>query len=91
MNSPNIIKLKRLQWAGHVQHMDEKCIPKRILECNIIGKTPVGKPRKRWVNAVEIDNREILKVRNWKRESVDRKVWWHHLKEVKAQLWAVVP
>jgi hypothetical protein len=31
----------------------------------------VGKPRKRWVNAVEIGSRENLKVRNWRRESLD--------------------
>jgi hypothetical protein len=41
-------------------------------------------PRKRWINAVEIDSREILKVRNWKRESQDRQVWRRHLKEAKA-------
>jgi hypothetical protein len=64
--------------------MDEKRIPKRILESNIIGKRPVGKPRKIWVNAMEIDSREILKVRNWKRESPDREVWRRHLKEAKA-------
>jgi hypothetical protein len=58
----NIIKLKRLQWAGHVQRMEGKRIEKRILESNFIGKRPVGKPRKRWLNAVEIDSREILKV-----------------------------
>jgi hypothetical protein len=76
----NIIKLKRLQWAGHVQRMEGKNIPKRILESNFIGKRPVGKPRKRWVNAVEIDSREILKVRNWKRESLDKRVWRRYLK-----------
>jgi hypothetical protein len=43
----NIIKLKRLQWAGHVQRMEGKRIPKMILESNFIGKRPVGKPRKR--------------------------------------------
>jgi hypothetical protein len=32
------------------------------------------KPRKKWINAVEIDSKEILKVRNWKRESQDRQV-----------------
>jgi hypothetical protein len=37
--------------------MDEKRIPTRILENNIIGKRPVGKRKKRWVNAVEIDSR----------------------------------
>jgi hypothetical protein len=38
-----------------------------------------GKPRKRWVNAVEIDGREILRVRNWKRETLDRQVLRSHL------------
>jgi hypothetical protein len=48
----NIIKLKRLQWADHVQGMVGKRIPKRILESIFIGKRPVDKPRKRWINAV---------------------------------------
>jgi hypothetical protein len=48
----NIIKLQRLQYAGHIQDMDEKGIPKRIPESNIFGKTPVGKARKKWVSSV---------------------------------------
>jgi hypothetical protein len=52
--------------------MDEKRIPKMSLESSSIGKWPVGKSRKRWFNAVEIDNKEILNMRNWKREPVDR-------------------
>jgi hypothetical protein len=88
---PNIIKLKRLQWAGHAQSMDGKRIPKRILESNFIGKRPVDKPRKRWIKAVEIDSKEILKVRIWKRESQDRQVWRRYLKEAKARLRAVAP
>jgi hypothetical protein len=83
-STSNIIKLKRLQWAGHIQHVDEKCIPESILESNIIGKRPVRKPRERWVNEMEIYSREILKVRNWKRESLDRQVWRRHLKDAKA-------
>jgi hypothetical protein len=71
--------------------MDRKRIPERILESNLIGKKPVGKPRKIWINAVEIDSKDILKVRNWKRESQDRQVWRRHLKEAKARLRAVVP
>jgi hypothetical protein len=38
--------------------MDEKLKRKRILESNIVGIRPVGKPRKIWVNAVELDSRE---------------------------------
>jgi hypothetical protein len=60
----NIIKLKRLQWAGHVQRMEGKRILKRILKSNFIGKRPVGKPRKRWINAVEIHSREKLEKRS---------------------------
>jgi hypothetical protein len=50
----NVIKLKRLHWASHIQNMDEKLIPKRILQSNIVRMGPAGIPKKRWVNAVEI-------------------------------------
>jgi hypothetical protein len=40
---------------------------------------------------VEIDSREILKVRKWKRESLDRQVWRRHLKEAKVRQRAVAP
>jgi hypothetical protein len=35
---------------------------------------------------IEIDSREIFRVRNWKRESLDRQVWKRHLNEAKARL-----
>jgi ribosomal protein L31E len=35
---------------------------------------------------VGIDSREILKVRSWKREYLDRQVWRRHLKEAKVRL-----
>jgi hypothetical protein len=55
-------------------------------ENSIVGKRPVGKPRKIWVNEVEIDSREILRVRTRKRLFPDRQVSRHHLKEAKARL-----
>jgi hypothetical protein len=58
----------------------------RILESIIIGKRPVGKPSERWVNVVEIDNREILKMRKWKREYIDRQACRCHLKETKVRI-----
>jgi hypothetical protein len=66
--------------------MDENRLPKRILESSNIGKRPVGKSRKRWVNAVEIYNTEILNMRNWKREPADRQIWRPHVEEAKARL-----
>jgi hypothetical protein len=64
--------------------MGGRRILKRVLESNITGKRPVGKPRKRWVNATEIGNREVLKVRNLERESIDRQIWRRHLEKAKA-------
>jgi hypothetical protein len=57
----------------------------RILGSNIIGKSPVGKPRETCVNAVEIDSREFLKVKNWKGKSLDRQVWRRHFRDAKAK------
>jgi hypothetical protein len=43
-----------------------------MLYTNVIRKRPVRKPRKIWNNAVDIESREIPKVRSWKTESPDR-------------------
>jgi hypothetical protein len=71
--------------------VDDKHMPKWILGSNAIGKRSVGKPRKRWVNAVDIDSREILEVRNRKRESLYMQIWRRQLKETKVRLWDVAP
>jgi hypothetical protein len=42
--------LQTIQWAGHMQHMDEKGTLKMTLEDNIIGERPVGEPLRSWVN-----------------------------------------
>jgi hypothetical protein len=42
-----VIKLRRLQWAGHVQRMDSQSIPRLVMAGQMFGKRPVGKPKKR--------------------------------------------
>jgi hypothetical protein len=46
------IKLKRLQWAVHVQRMECTQIPKKVLKAKSGGVRSVGEPRKRWEDAV---------------------------------------
>jgi hypothetical protein len=46
------IKLKRLQWAGHVQRMEGTRIPKKVFKAKFEGVRSVGKPRKRWEDVV---------------------------------------
>jgi hypothetical protein len=41
------IRLKRLQWAGHVQRMEGTRIPKKVLKVKFGEVRSVGKPRKR--------------------------------------------
>ena len=55
-----MIKLKILQWAGHVEHIDEERIPKIIQYGEIGGRRPIGKPRIRREVAVKEDSRLIL-------------------------------
>jgi hypothetical protein len=47
MNCMVCIKLKRLQWAGHVQRMEGTRIPKKVFKAKSEGVRSVGQPRKR--------------------------------------------
>jgi hypothetical protein len=52
---PNIvedIKIRRVEWAGHIIGMEEKRIPKKVLNRNFHTTRPVGIPRIRWVDVV---------------------------------------
>ena len=40
------IKLRRLEWAGHVYRMEDHRIPKRLMEGRIYGIRPKGRPKK---------------------------------------------
>jgi hypothetical protein len=54
-----MIKSRRMRWAGHVARMGEKRNAYRILVGNPEGKRPLGRPRRRWVDNIEMDLREI--------------------------------
>jgi len=49
------IKSRRIAWLGHVTRMDEKRIPKKILEWKPTSRRIRGRPRKRWVEDIEED------------------------------------
>jgi hypothetical protein len=54
-----MIKSRRMRWAGHVAQMGEKRNAYRILVGMPEGKRPLGRPRRRWVDNVKMDLREI--------------------------------
>jgi hypothetical protein len=49
-----IIKSRRMRWAGHVARLEERRNAYRLLVGKPEGKRPLGRPRRRWVDLLEI-------------------------------------
>jgi hypothetical protein len=61
-SSPSIIRIiksRRMRLAGHVARMRAKRNAYSILVKNPEGKRPLGRPRRRWVDNIKMDLREI--------------------------------
>jgi hypothetical protein len=61
-SSPNIIqviKSRRVKWAGHVSRVGYKRGAYRILVGRPDGKRPLEKPRRRWENNTKVDLQKV--------------------------------
>jgi hypothetical protein len=58
-NIIGMIKSRRRRWAGHVARMREGRGVYRVLFERLEGKRPLGRPRRRWEDNINIDLREI--------------------------------
>ncbi|KAJ4447047.1 hypothetical protein ANN_09036 [Periplaneta americana] len=78
-SSPDIIrniKSRRLRWAGHVAHMGESRTAYRVLVGRPKGKRPLGRPRRRWEDNIEMDLRKVgYDDREWINLAQDRDQW----------------
>ena len=54
-----VIKLRRMRWAGHVACMGEETGAYRVLVGKPEGKRPLGRPRHRWVDNIRMDLQEV--------------------------------
>jgi hypothetical protein len=54
-----MMKSRRMRWARHVARMGEKRNAYRILVGKPVGKRPLGRPRRRWVDNIKMDLRDI--------------------------------
>jgi len=60
--SPNIvrvIKSRRMIWAGHVARREEGRDVYRVSVGKPEGKRPVGRPRRRWKDNIQLDLQEV--------------------------------
>ncbi|KAJ4431060.1 hypothetical protein ANN_19653 [Periplaneta americana] len=75
------INLRRLEWAGHINRMENQRIPWKIIEGRMYDKRPIRRPKDRWADAVTVDARQVLGVMAWKRTSLDRSSWKRRIEE----------
>jgi hypothetical protein len=78
-SSPNIvrvIKSRRMRWAGHVAQMEEGRGVYRVLVVRVEGKRPLGKPRCRRDESINMDLRKIgMDGVNWIQLAQNRVQW----------------
>jgi hypothetical protein len=78
-SSPNIvrvIKSRRMRWEGHVARMVERRGIYRVFVGRPEGKRPLGRPRRRWENNINMDLREIgIDGAKWIQLAQDRVRW----------------
>ena len=61
-SSPNIvqvIKSRRMRWAGHVARMGKEKVVYRVLMGKPEERRPLGRPRRRWVDNIRMDLQEV--------------------------------
>jgi hypothetical protein len=67
---------RRMRWAGHVARMGEGRGVYRDLVARPEGKRPLGRPRRRWEDNINLDLREIgIDGANWIQLAQDRVQW----------------
>jgi hypothetical protein len=79
------IRIKRLEWVGHIIRMEEERIPKKVLNRNFHTTRPVGKPRTRGADVVQRDALQVLGIRGWRRRAAKRDEWRRLMREAKAR------
>jgi len=79
------IKIRRLEWEGHIIRMEKAWIPKKVLNGNFHTTRPVGRPRTRWADVVQRDALQLLGTREWRRRAANKNEWRRLVREAKAR------
>ena len=75
-NIIRVFKHRRLRWEDHVDRMEECRGAFRILTGKFTGKSPLGRPRRRWEDKIKKDLKEIgVNTCNWVDLSQDGDQW----------------
>jgi hypothetical protein len=79
------IKIRRLEWVGHIIRMEEETVPNKVLNGKFHATRPVGRPRTRWADVVQRDALQLLGIRGWRRRVANRDGWRRLVRDAKAR------
>ena len=72
----NVLRTRRLQWAGHVYRMPETRLPRRFISSWVPNSRPVGRPYFTYGHGLESDLKEVgLHKKGWGKYALDRMGW----------------
>ena len=75
-NTVQVIKSRRMRWAGHVARMEEGSGVHKVLVGKPEGKRPLGRPRRRWEDNIKVDLQEVGRgCGDWMELAQDRDRW----------------
>ena len=71
-----VIKSRRMRWAGHVARMGEERGVCKVLVWKPEGRSPLGRPRRRWEDNIRTDLQEVgCGYMDWIGRAQDRDRW----------------
>ena len=67
----------QVRWMGHVSHMNDEHLPKRLLYGELItGKCPVGRPKVQFKDSMKMSLKDLeIPVKTWERLATDQVRW----------------
>jgi hypothetical protein len=75
-NIMQVVKSRRIRWAGHMARMGEGRGVHRVLVGKPDGKIPLGRPRLRWEDNIKMDLQEVGgSCGDWMELAQDRDRW----------------
>ena len=76
LNIVRVTKSSRMRWAGHVARVGEERGVYRVLVGKPEGRSPLGRPRRRWVDNIRMDFQEVgCEYMDWIGLAQDRDRW----------------